>query len=200
MSIAPRPIGGPLQPRVRLVNGRKTSGSGHGPAARKPGPRGPAAAKYRRDLHIFREYLEGRSGAALAREYGLTARQIRQIVSDMREAATPPAERSPEQIIDEVIVRMEEAMRELAEAREGLTGAAQLKAISAYLNGLEQYFRLHQRAGRIPSEPGQWRTERDIERTVEVILDVFERYQVPIEAQREIRDLLDGRGKALEAG
>jgi hypothetical protein len=170
------------------------------PGGRKRGPRGTAIEKYRRDINIFRQHLEGRGAAAIAREHDLSDRQIRQIVSDMREAATPPAERSAEQIIDEVIVRMEEAMRELAEAREGLTGAAQLKAISAYLNGLEQYFRLHQRAGRIPSEPRQWRTERDIERTVEVILDVFERYQVPVEAQREIRDLLDGRGKAPEAG
>jgi hypothetical protein len=33
----------------------------------------------------------------------------------------------------------------------------------------------------------------------EVILGVFERYRVPVEAQREIRDILD-RGRALEAG
>ncbi len=75
-----------------------------------------------------------------------------------------------------------------------------MESISARLKALEAYFRLQQRAGRVPSEPGQFATERDIARAVEVILDVFERYAVPVEARREIRDLLDGGRGAPEAG
>lgn len=64
----------------------------------------------------------------------------------------------------------------------------------------EGYLRLLQKAGRVPTEPRQWRTEGDIERVANVIFDVFDRHGVSIEAQREIRDLLNGRGRALEAG
>ena len=118
----------------------------------------------------------------------------------MREVESPPCDPSPEQIIDEVIVRFEEGMRELALAEDDLTGADRMKSISTRLKALEAYFRLQQRAGRVPTEPRQFANERDIARAVEVILDVFERYAVPVEARREIRDLLDGAGRALEAG
>jgi len=74
---------------------------------------------------------------------------------------------------------MEEGMRELVEVGDDLTGAAGIRAIGARVNGVEQYFRLLQKAGRVPSESRQWRTERDIARVAEVVLDVFDRYGFP---------------------
>ncbi len=112
----------------------------------------------------------------------------------------PPRDPSPERIIDEMIVRTEEGLGDLARAGDDLTGAARVRALGAYLKGLDQHFRLLQKAGRVPTEPGQFDNERDIARAVEVIHDVFERYAVPVEARREIRGVLDGGGRALEAG
>jgi hypothetical protein len=80
------------------------------------------------------------------------------------------------------------------------SGTARVRALSARLKALEGYCRLLERAGRIPDQPRQWIVEQDIDRAVDVIVDVFQRYDVPVEAQREIRDLLDGRGRRLEAG
>ena len=48
------------------------------------------------------------------------------------------------------------------------------------------------RAGRLP-EPDravQRDVQPDIERAVDTVLDVFRRYEVPVEAQREIHDLI----------
>jgi hypothetical protein len=118
----------------------------------------------------------------------------------MREATKPTPDRSPQEVVDRVLAHAEEAIADLYSTGEQLSGSARVGAISARLRALNGYWRLLERAGRVPSGPKQWRTERDIERTVEVILDVFERYRVPVEAQREIRDLLDGRGRASEAG
>ena len=161
------------------------------PTGRKRGPKGSTIEKYRRDLDIYREWLEGRSAAALAREHDLSDRQVRAVVKDMREvAADPPRDRSPQRIADEMIVRMEEGMRELALAANDLDGAARVRAIGVRLRALNSYYRLLEKAGRVPSEPRQWRTERDIARVAEVVLDVFDRYGVPVEARREIRDLL----------
>jgi hypothetical protein len=45
------------------------------------------------------------------------------------------------------------------------------------------------------NQPRQWIVEQDIDRAVDVIIDVFQRHDVPVEAEREIRELLGGRGR-----
>ena len=72
---------------------------------------------------------------------------MREIVRHMREVAAPPRDPSPEQIADEVIVRMEEAMRDLAEARADLTGTALVKALGVYLKALMGHYRLLEKPG-----------------------------------------------------
>ena len=74
-----------------------------------------------------------------------------------------------------------------------------MRALSAHLRALQTYFRVLQKADRVP-EPRRASIEEDVERMVQTVLDVFRRHDVPVEAQREIHDLLVGRGTAPEAG
>ena len=161
--------------------------------ARKPGPRGTAIEKHRRDVAIFEAWLRGRSAAGLAREHALSDRQVREILRGMREAAKTTDDPSPEETVDRVLAHAEEAIADLYSIGEELSGAARIAAIGARLRALNGYWRLLEKSGRVPSEPRQWRTERDIERMIEVVISVFNRYEVPIEARREIRDLLGER-------
>ena len=167
---------------------------------RKRGPKGTATQKYRRDLAIYRGWLEGRSAAALAREHDLSDRQARAIVRGMKEAAKPARDPSPEEVVERVLAHAEEAIGDLYSTGKELSGAARVGAIGARLRALNGYFTLLEKSGRVPSGPMQWRTERDVARVIEVVLHVFDRYGVPVGARREIRDLLDGRGRAPEAG
>ena len=156
--------------------------------------------KYVRDLNILREYLEGRSAAALARDHNLSDRQVRAIVRAMREAVKSRDDPSPEEVVERVLAHAEEAIADLYDLGQELSGSARITAIGARLRALKVYWRLLEKSGRVPSGPEQWRTERDIQRVVEVVIRVFNDYDVPVQARREIRDLLDGRGRAPEAG
>jgi hypothetical protein len=118
----------------------------------------------------------------------------------MREVAKPTCDPSPEEVVVRVLAHAEEAIADLYSTGQGLSGSARIGAIDARLRALNGYWRLLEKSGVVPSGPKQWSAYRDIERVANLILDVFERYHVPIEAQREIRDLLDGRGRAPGAG
>ncbi len=169
------------------------------PTGRKRGPKGSAIAKYRRDLGIYREWLEGRSAASLARENDLSDRQVREILRQMREVAEHPRDPSPYEVVDRVLLAAEEVLCDLARARDGLTGAARVSALGAYLRGLQRYVDLLGKAGRLP-DPERGSIERDIEHTAETILAVFRRYIVPVEARREIRDLLRSKSTSGSTG
>lgn len=87
-------------------------GSANGRAPGRPGPRGTAAEKHRRDLAIYRAQLRGRSAADLARDYDVGGRQAREVVRQMREAADPTHDPSPEEIIARVLLAIEDALGE----------------------------------------------------------------------------------------
>jgi hypothetical protein len=97
-------------------------------------------------------------------------------------------------------VRTEEAIGDLARAADELTGTARVRACSAHVQALDGYYGLLEKAGRVPTDRNRMPVEQDVEQTIETILDVFRRHDVPVEAQREISDILDGRGRPLEAG
>ena len=75
-----------------------------------------------------------------------------------------------------------------------------LGAIKARFDAQRARIDLLQAAGVLPAELPQLGVLRDIDWMADVIMHVFDRYDVAIEAQREIRDLLDRRGRAPEAG
>ena len=54
---------------------------------------------------------------------------------------------------------------------------------------------LLQAAGVLPADLPQLRVLQDVNTVAEVIIAIFNRYEVPIEARREIRGLLAGQGE-----
>ena len=88
-------------------------------------------------------------------------------------------------------------MRELALAGNDLTGAARVRAIGVRLRALNSYYRLLEKAGRVPSEPRQWRTERDIERAARWFSTYSSATACPSRRGGRSATCSTGRGRAL---
>lgn len=107
----------------------------------------------------------------------------------MTGAANARDEPSPREIIDEVLLRVEQVISDLAEAADELTGAPRVRAITARLEAIQKYLSMSQQAGRVPPSV---RLEVDARHTAQVVLRVFDRWDVPAEARDEIYDILTG--------
>jgi hypothetical protein len=159
------------------------------------------AERAARNSQIVRARLRGLGEAEVANRFAVTTRQVRRVLAEHRESRPRLDNLDPLEVVVDVLDSYEALAAELAELAERTRhDGVRLGAIRARLDANKARIDLLQAAGVLPAELPQLRVLRDVSMVSEVVIEVFDRHGVALEAQREIRDLLDGRGRALEAG
>jgi hypothetical protein len=174
------------------------------------GPEGgllPPAAKTRRltarekacrDDEIVKARMCGRSWRGIAADHSLSERQCQAVMKEYRESNPTLRHRDPLELLDEMLERFEGAQDQLAEiAATSPHDATRVGAIRTALDAMRAQAQLLAAVGVLPRELREVRREVDARRVVTVILDVFQRHGVPVEAQREVVATLGARNGSV---
>ena len=154
------------------------------------------AERAARNSQIVHARLRGLGETEVAGRFGVTPRQVRRVLAEHREGRPRVDHIDPLEVVGDVLDGYEALAEELAELADRTRhDGVRLGAIKARLEAQKAKIELLQAAGVLPADLPQLRVLRDVSMVGEVIIDVFNRHGVSIEARREIRDLLDGRGR-----
>jgi len=157
-----------------------------------------AAEKVKRDARVVADRARGLRWATIAQRNGVSESQARNIWRERRSAEGFRTIR-PDEIVDEAVAQLEAVVEELAElAASTNNDAVRLGAVKARAAALLQRIELLQALGRVPLAP-QLRYEVNIEATVNAVLQVFDRYNLPKSAAHELVDALRADPIGIEA-
>ena len=153
-----------------------------------------------RNSEIVQARLRGLGEAGVARRFGVTPRQVRRVLAEYRESRPRLDGIDPIEVVLDALDGYGALAEEFAVLAENTShDGVRLGAIKGRLETHRARIDLLQAAGVLPADLPQLRVLQDVDTTAEVILTVFNRYRVPVEARREIRDILRGGGTAPEA-
>lgn len=151
----------------------------------------------RRNEQIFIERLAGRSARALAAEFGLSRRQVHDIVKDCREAGIAELELNAQwrsqQFAEEYLLELEEATNSL---REVELAAREQRNVSSELGGLKQRIQLSRDRMKFLQETGLMRGPRELKFDAEVsqfwnaVNKAFDEHDIPDAARVAINATL----------
>ena len=161
----------------------------------KPTHRLTARAKVARDDAIVCARMRGRSWAAIANEQHLSERQCPEIMRAYRESHPRLRKRNPIEIVDDMLDIYQGAQEELAEISATTTHAAtRVGAIRTRLDAQEAQINLLMLVGVLPRDLGQLRLDLDVHELARKTLAVFDAFDVPVEAKRELLLVLRANG------
>jgi transposase len=169
----------------RKKEGRKTR---RGDGAAKGGARGAAKTVKdgRRNEQIYMERLAGRSARSLATEFGLSTRQVYDIVKDCHEAGIAELELNApwrsQQFAEEHLLELEEAANSL---REVELGAREQNNVSSELGALKQRIQLARDRRRFLQETGlmsgpqNLKFDAEVSQIWNVVNKMFDEHNIP---------------------
>lgn len=166
----------------------------------------PQDEREARNTEIVTKKWRGATDAQLASEYDMSARGIRKVMAAWRRDHPGLRLRAAEDasaVVDELIESYEGTagmFLELAESAGDNTAAA-VGALRGRMDALEKIAALLQASGALPHDLGKLRLEIDVKYVAEVLVTVFEEYDVPQAAQIAVLTTLqDATGLALARG
>lgn len=160
-----------------------------------------AREKTARDNQIVAARMRGLSWATIAANYELSERQCQTILADYRASHPRLRERNPIEIVDDMLDIYQGAQEELAEISATTTHAAtRVGAIRTRLDAQAAQINLLMLVGVLPRDLGQLRLDLDVHELARKTLAVFDAFDVPVEAKRELLLVLKGNGHAHRAG
>jgi hypothetical protein len=175
--------GGPPDRRKKVARkSRRANGT------KKSGARGAAKTieEGRRNEQIFMERLAGRSARALATQFGLSTRQIHDIVKACREAGIAELELGEpwrsQRFAEEYLLEIEEATNSL---RELELSAREQNNISSELGGLKQRIQLARdrmrflQDARLMSGPRHLKFDAEVSQFWSAVNKAFDEHDVP---------------------
>jgi hypothetical protein len=153
----------------------------------------------RRYEAVYRDWRSGADTAALAAEYGLSERRIREVIDDLRagsvEALDLNSRRTPFRFAEDLLLRRLTAVSEAAElarhARRVGNLSVALGAMRRRDEALSMLTQLMQECGFLPRHLRALRTDADVIAMAEAALGVFERHEVPEKVQEAFVQALD---------
>ena len=167
------------------------------PSSKKPGPRMNAREKTNRD-NQYRHRAHARAVVGHDRRGPTNSASVsaRTILADYRASQPRLRERDPVEILDDMLDRYEAAQEELALAVSATTkhDATRVGAIRTRLDTLAAQTNLLMAVGVLPRDLGQLRQDVDVRELAQKTLAVFDAYDVPVEAKRELLLVLNGNG------
>lgn len=166
----------------------------------------PQNERERRNTEIVKKKWRGATDAELAAEYDISPRGIRKIIAMWRRDHPGLRLRAAENaslVVDELIESYEGTAGWFAEiaVAAGDNTAAAVGALRGRMDALEKIATLLQASGALPHDLGKLRLEIDVKYVAEVLVQVFEEYDVPEKAQVAVLNTLsDSTGLALAKG
>ena len=141
-----------------------------------------------RNRALVSDRLQGASLPELARCYGLSERQCRNILREWREAGVAELEADDAlAVVHEFIERYRQIEVSLAElAKRADNSAAAVGALRGRTEAVDRQVQLMQAAGLLPKELGQLRLQADVRSVAARVVTVFRDHQVPAETARAV--------------
>jgi hypothetical protein len=158
---------------------------------RRHGKRLSAQATAERDQRIAELRLGFTSWGEIAQTVGLSETQAQEGFRrwKQREKGTIGG-RDPVAWVEELIWQFEHKAAQLEAVAEAAPNpSARIGALRSSADMLAKAATIAQESGMLPRNLGVLRTERDVKLIIRIIGDVFEDYDVPIEAQQKIAAL-----------
>jgi hypothetical protein len=143
--------------------------------------------RVRRDAEIVAERSRGRSWSSISTTAGVSARHCRRVVAEYRESGVELEHLEPLDVVQTMYRRYEAAISELEEISETAKNeSARVGAVKARVEVIRTECDLLQNVGILPPNLGLVRNERDLRSIVAEIVMLFDKYGVPLEAQKEL--------------
>jgi hypothetical protein len=147
-----------------------------------------------RNSQIVEARLRGLGEITVANRFAVTPRQVRRVLAEHRKSRPRLDDIDPLEVVRDALDGYEALAEELALLAERTShDGVRLGAIRGRLDVQKARLDLLQAAGLLPADLPQLRVLRDMERTADVIMQVFDQEGVPERAQRRIADVLSGR-------
>jgi hypothetical protein len=153
-------------------------------------PRGSAREKVERDAKIVADRARGLTWKTIADLRGVTERQCRTVWTEhLREVSLEPVD--VREHLREAIAQLDAAIEELALLAETTNNdPVRLGSIRARLDAMATRFEVMRIAGLVPTDYRGVRTETQLRQIVEMMLALFDKYEVPQAAKVELRAFL----------
>jgi hypothetical protein len=147
--------------------------------------------KVRRDADVVTDRARGLAWTTIAARHELTERQCRNIWNErLREVSLEPVD--VRFYLGESIAQLDAAIEELALLAETTANdPVRLGAVKARLDALGSKFELMRLSGLLPFDARAVRTEAQLREICAMVLELFDRYEVPRAAKVELRDSLE---------
>lgn len=141
-----------------------------------------------RNRAIVSDRLRGASLPELARRYGLSERQCRNVLREWRESGIAELEVADAlAVVYEFIERYRQIEASLAEVAETAdNSAAAIGAHRGRTEAVDRQVQLMQAAGLLPKELGQLRLQADVRSVAARVLAVFRDHHIPADATRAV--------------
>jgi hypothetical protein len=158
------------------------------------GPRLTAAQKVKRDAELVGDKIAGMTWPEIAVKYKMSERGAQHVYYAWRDGAMENfAGEDALAIAFEFGVMFESMESQFAQlARDADNDSAKVGALRARLVAIDKRLKLYQATGRLPHDLGKLKVEIDVRHVSQVLIGVMEKYDMPIEARREVQMLLRG--------
>lgn len=151
-----------------------------------------------RNKLIIADRHRGQSWRAISESHGITERQCRTVWKEYRDVERVQVEGvDPLDIVFDRIKQYEAVVDELVEvadkAKDKNNLSVWLGAIKARQDALVRLDELLQAVDLLPKNLGKLRVEIDVRYLAKRVVEVFDRYKLPAEAEEELRQALSAR-------
>ncbi len=146
-----------------------------------------ARDKVERDALVVADRARGLTWPTISARHGLCERQCREVVRAHRASGPALDEHDPLEEVQEALEQLESLVEQLALVVESSKhDAVRLGALKAQLAASGQRLALMQAVGILPRTLGLLRQDADIYRVGDILLAVFDRHDVSLEARQEV--------------
>jgi hypothetical protein len=146
-----------------------------------------AAGKVKRDAEIVKDRARGFTWQTIAERHGVAERHARRVFSEYLEGMFVQHDSDPFETAREMLARYDSLIEDLALIAAGTAqDAVRLGALRSKLAALNQRFEFQRAVGLIPPTAGRWAQEVDVRRASAAILEIFNRYGLPEEAESDL--------------
>lgn len=143
--------------------------------------------KVERDARVVSDRARGLTWPTISARHGLCERQCREVVRAHRASGPALDQHDPREEVQEALEQLESLVEQLALVVESSKhDAVRLGALKAQLAASGQRLALMQAVGILPRTLGLLRQDMDVYKVAHVVLDVFYRHDVSLEARQEV--------------
>jgi hypothetical protein len=144
-----------------------------------------------RNAQIVRDRAEHElSWAKIAEKHGITDRQCRNIFRRWMEHGAPIETRDPIELVDDLLRGFMTDLWEFTEVADAGWKTRNLNvvvgAVRSRMDARVKAIELLQATGRLPKDLGKLRVEHDVRFLIEQVIEVFDEFKVPREAQEAL--------------